>query len=281
MGESRRRRWVIAELCSALVLGALAWALFVTGRPRSDRDWAPDHKIEARVTFEAESVRVDSVRDFRHSRGGAFEAAYRSERFDLADVRRVWFALAPFTGAWSGLAHTFVSFELAGGRFLAVSVEARRERGEAYSLWGGLTRRFEVTYVVGTESDLLGVRALRGDILYLYPSEASPDQAREMLADMLRRAQALQAEPEFYNTVTNNSATNLREHVNRVAPEPLPFGWGILFPGYSDELALERGLLATDLSLEAARVRYRVDERAKAVLAEGAPDFSVRIRGGS
>ena len=58
------------------------------GRPRSDRDWAPDHKIEARVTFEAESVRVDSVRDFRHSRGGAFEAAYRSERFDLADVRR-------------------------------------------------------------------------------------------------------------------------------------------------------------------------------------------------
>ena len=110
---------------------------------------------------------------------------------------------------------------------------------------------------MGTESDLLGVRALRGDVLYLYPSKASPDQAREMLADMLRRAQALHTEPEFYNTVTNNCATNLREHVNRIAAEPLPFGWGILFPGYSDELARARGLLATDLSLEAARTRYR------------------------
>jgi hypothetical protein len=70
---------------------------------------------------------------------------------------------------------------------------------------------------------------------------------------MLRRAQALQAEPEFYNTFANNCATNLRTHVNRTAAEPLPFGWGILFPGYSDELALERGLLATDLPLEAAR----------------------------
>ena len=278
MGEPRRRRWVIVEFCAALVLGALAWALFVVGMPRSDRDWTSDHMTEARVTFEGESVRVDDVRDFRHSPGGAFEEAYRSETFDLSDVRRVWLVLAPFTGAWSGLAHTFVSFELAGGRFLAISVEARREQGEDYSLWGGLTRRFEVTYVVGTESDLLGVRALRGDVLYLYPSKASPDQAREMLADMLRRAQALHTEPEFYNTITNNCATNLREHVNRVAAEPLPFGWGILFPGFADGLALKRGLLDTELSLEAARTRYRADELAEAALADGAADFSVGIR---
>ena len=46
----------------------------------------------------------------------------------------LWLDATPFTGAWSGLAHTFVSFELAGGRFLAISVEARRERGEDYAL---------------------------------------------------------------------------------------------------------------------------------------------------
>jgi hypothetical protein len=85
MGQVRRRRWVIVEFCAALVLGALAWALFSNGTPQSDGDWAPDHVVEARVTFEGESVRVDNVRDFRHSRGGAFEAAYRSETFDLAD----------------------------------------------------------------------------------------------------------------------------------------------------------------------------------------------------
>ena len=126
---------------------------------------------------------------------------------------------------------------------LRCSVEARRERGEDYSLWAGLTRRFEVTYVVGTESDLLGVRALRGDILYLYPSKASPDQAREMLTDMLRRAQALEAEPEFYNTVANTSGGCWRP-----------------------------------ICRSRRRARYRADERAEAVLVEGVADFSGRIR---
>jgi hypothetical protein len=248
-------------------------------QPLSGRDWAADHAVQPRIAFDGTTARVDSLRDFRHGPGGTFTPAYRTESFDLADVRAVWFALAPFSNRWDALAHTFVSFELDDGRFLAVSVEARRERDEAYSLLGGLTRRFEVTYVVGTEDDLLGMRALRGDTLYLYPSRATPQQARAMLSDMLQRAESLRAEPEFYNTLLNNCATNLREHVNRVATEPLPFGWAVLLPGYSDELALERGLLDTDLPLAEARRRYRVDELARASLAEGADGFSAHIRG--
>jgi hypothetical protein len=252
--------------------------LLTGGAPSSTRDWAPDHAAQPIVAISGSTVRIDSVRDFRHRPGGAFDVAYRSVAFDTTDVRAVWFALAPFADSWSGLAHVFVSFELADGRFIAVSVEARRERDESYSLVGGVTRRFEVTYVVGTESDLLGLRALRGDILYLYPSKATPAQARAMLLDMLARAQALRSSPEFYNTLTNNCATNLRTHVNRVATKPLPLGWAILFPGYSDELALERGLLATDLPLDQAREKYRVDERVRTELATGDTHFSQRIR---
>jgi hypothetical protein len=273
----RRRAWL------ASLVGAAAIALVVTGSrmkgaPRTDRDWAPDHAVQAIPTVTASSVRIDSIRDFRHGSQGAFTTGYRTESFDLSRVRGVWFVLAPFTGAWSGLAHTFVSFELDDGRFLAVSVEARREVGESYSLVGGLTHRFEVTYVIGTEEDLLGLRALRGDVLYLYPSNATRDQARAMLADMLARAGSLQTRPEFYDTLTNNCATNLRDHVNGVIEQRLPFGWGVLFPGYSDKLALERGLLATDLPLEAARQRYRVDELVREALAEGGEGFSERIR---
>jgi hypothetical protein len=125
---------------------------------------------------------------------------------------------------------------------------------------------------------MLGMRALRGDTLYLYPSRATPEQARTMLIDMLERSESLRTSPEFYNTLINNCATNLREHVNKVVSEPLPFGWAVLLPGYSDALALERGLLATELSLEEARVRYRVDEPARVALGEGSEDFSARIR---
>jgi hypothetical protein len=276
----RRRVLALAVALAGTLVLAVAAVRVAGGAPSADRDWAVDQAVAPSVTVAGSQVRIENLRDFRHRPATEPELVYRTETFDLAQVRDVWFALAPFAERWRGLAHTFVSFGLDDGRYLSVSVEARRERDEAYSLVGGLTRRFEVAYVVGTESDLIGLRALRGDTLYLYPSRATPEQARSLLADMLQRAEELRTRPEFYNTLTNNCATNLRDHVNRVVAEPLPFGWGVIFPGYSDELALGRGLLATELSLEEARRLFRVDEAARAALAEGAPDFSARIRAG-
>lgn len=264
----------------ALVLLAFLTVRLTAGSPSAGRDWALEQAVAPAVVTEGSRVRVEGVRDFHHRAGAEPETAYRTESFDLADVRSVWFALAPFAQRWRGLAHTFVSFELGDGRFLSVSVEARRERDEAYSLLGGLTRRFEVAYVIGTESDLIGLRALRGDTLYLYPSRATPEQASALLADMLRRAEELRTRPEFYHTLVNNCATNLRDHVNRVVADPLPYGWAVIFPGWSDELAVERGLLATELPLDQARRRFRVDELARAALASGDPDFSRSIRAG-
>jgi hypothetical protein len=272
------RQVALFALVGLLVLGVVVAFGYFLRKPLSHRDWATDHAVQPHVTFQDGFIEVENLRDFRHGPNGTYQQSYRSERFELASVRGVWFALAPFIERWDALAHTFVSFELEGGRFLAVSVEARRERDERYSVWGGLLRRFEVTYVVGTERDMLGMRALRGDTLYLYPSRATPEQARTMLIDMLERSESLRTSPEFYNTLINNCATNLREHVNKVVSEPLPFGWAVLLPGYSDALALERGLLATELSLEEARVRYRVDELARVALGEGSEDFSARIR---
>jgi hypothetical protein len=71
--------------------------------------------------------------------------------------------------------------------------------------------------------------------------------------------------------------TALREHVNRIATRRLPWGWGLLLPGFSDGWALRQGLLGTTLGLEEARVRFRVDERAREALRMGEP-ISVRIR---
>ena len=47
--------------------------------------------------------------------------------------------VVPFTGS-STMAHTFLSFEFAGPRFVAISVEARKERGERYGPVKGLLR---------------------------------------------------------------------------------------------------------------------------------------------
>lgn len=261
---------------------ALAAVWFVTaGRraPRSDRSWATDHARPVRVEIGASTIVLRDVRDFRWTSQVDFEERYRTERIDLDEVRGVWFVLAPFARRWRGLAHSFVSFELTGDRFLAVSVEARREQGESYSLVRGLWRGFETTYVVGTEQDLVGLRALRGDTLFLYPARATPGQARAVLVDMMERAEALQRSPEFYHTILNNCNTNLRNHVNAVAPGTLPWGWGILLPGYSDAMALEHGLLDTGLGIDAARRHFRIDRRAREMVGAG-DDFGRLVREG-
>lgn len=279
-GPSSPHRRLLIILATLLLLAGAALAVDLIRRaPANDRDWVADHARPAGVSVRGRQVHIEDLRDFRHAADGSFEPAYRTAVYDADDVRSVWLVLAPFARRWRGLAHTFVSFELTGERFVAVSVEARRERGEDYSLLGGLLRRFEVTYVVGTEEDLVGLRALRGDTLYLYPTAATPEQGSELLLDMMGRAGALEASPEFYNTLSNNCTTNLRDHVNALFQGALPWGWGVLLPGYSDGLALEAGLLDTDLPLEDARVRFRVDEKARAALDRGA-DLSLAMRRG-
>ena len=259
----------------ALFFGGVALA---RGAPSNDRTWAADQARLPAIRFEGDAVFLSDIRDFDHTGEGEPRERYRDERYRLDEVQRVWFALAPFANRYRGLAHTFLTFEFADGRFLAVSVEARRERDESYGLLGGIFRAFELTYVIGTEEDLLVVRALRGDTLFLYPARATPAQSRDLFADMLRRADATHREPEYYHTLFNNCNTNLRDHVNRATPAELPWGWGILLPGFSDELALREGLLDTDLDLEAARARFRVDHHARDALLRGASDFSGTIR---
>lgn len=270
--------WALAALAAVILLGPVrAWWV---RQPRSDRDWAADHAVPAQIEIDGDRVRIRNLRDFRHRPGGGYEEVYGELAFDARDVRATWFVLAPFANRWRGLAHTFLTFELTGDRFLAVSMEARREAHEAYSLLGGVMRRFELTYVVGTEADLLGLRVMRGDRLYLYPARATPEQSRALLLDMLTRAERVRAEPEFYHTLLNSCATNVRDHVNRIAnAEVLPYGWGMLLPGYSDGLALGRGLIETDLKLEEARERFRVDGWARDALPER-ESFSVAVRRG-
>ncbi|MFN2373418.1 MAG: DUF4105 domain-containing protein, partial [Cyclonatronaceae bacterium] len=103
-----------------------------------------------------------------------------------------------------------------------------------------------------------------------------PAQVRELFVTMLTRAQQLEYEPEFYNTITNNCTTNIVDAVNVIATELIPYSLGIFLPGYSDNLAHRLGFINSDLPLEEAREQYKVDENSAANL--DAADFSHRIR---
>ena len=81
---------------------------------------------------------------------------------------------------------------------------------------------------------------------------------------------------EFYHTLTNNCTTNIRDHINRLSPNRVPYDYRVLLPGNSDKLAFELGLLDTDTTFEQTRLRNRVNYRAYVYRDD--PEFSTKIR---
>lgn len=264
-----------------LLLGIIAVVLIATWAflaPSQDRDWSDEQYQLARARFDGDVVHLSAVRNFIWRGDTTFVPNWEERDYRLDQVATAWYILVPFSKNWRGPAHSFVSFGFDDGRYLAISVEARREKGEIYGIVTGMLRRFELIYIVGDEHDLIGRRVASGlDQVYLYPIKADRAALRAMLTGMLERANRLYEQPEFYNTVSNNCTVNLVRHVNEVAPGFMSAAsWRIALPGYSDVIAHRLGLIDSTLPIEEARKRFRITEKAKAAL--GNPDFSVLIR---
>jgi hypothetical protein len=269
---SVRRLTVILALA---FLGAVA-AFWSIVRPSNDRDWVPEQAILPLAQIDGEDVLITNVRNSFYRSTTDFDVRFEDRSYDLSELSTVWFVMEPFSD-FRGAAHTFLSFGFEGGEYVSISVEIRKERDEAFSMWKGILRQYELMYVIGDERDLIGLRANhRHDDVYVYPMRATPDQARALFLSMLDRTNRLAERPEFYHTLWNNCTTNIIAHVNDLVPETIPKSWKVLFPGASDRLAYELKLIETDLPFEASRERFHVNDRA-AMFADD-PDFSRRIR---
>ena len=269
--------WLRAGAALVALLVVAGGVVLAFRRPSAERRWAEDQSVLPEAVFEGSRVTIRGVRAFRWTSATAYTAAWEDRSYDLDQVATAWYVLVPFSEKWRGPAHAFVSFGFDDGRYLAISVEARREAGESYGVLAGMLRRFELLYVVGDERDLVGRRAVYdGNDVFLYPVRADRAVVRAVLVAMRERANALRQRPEFYNTFTNNCTLNLVRHVNALSPGRIPGSWRIVLPGYSDEVALGLGLIDSTGPVAAARERFRINARARAAL--DAPDFSRRIR---
>ena len=268
---------VSAWVWIALAGMALGFALRAIPEPSHDRAWLEPQAQLAQASFEPDRVHIRGVRDFRYGPGGAVTRAAWDERsYELKDLQTAWLGVSSFGGI-PGVGHVFASFGFADGRYLAVSVESRRELGESYDPVRGMFRAYELIYVIGDERDIVGLRSnVWADPVYLYPLRTTPEALRAAFLDILQRANALASQPEFYDTVTSSCSSNLVRHVNRAAPGRVPGSIKSLLAAYSDALAHEVGLLEFEGSLDEARARFRVNERAAGDVDAG--DFSARIR---
>lgn len=118
--------------------------------------------------------------------------------------------------------------------------------------------------MIGTESDVIKVRTnYRINEVYMYPIKTEKEKIQQLFRSMLIRADKLQKEPEFYNTVWNNCATSILFHTNSLRNMKIIAGKYTLLPSHSDQIVYEAGLIDTKLPLNEARKYYRIDTIAR------------------
>ncbi len=244
--------------------------------PVDQKNWRPDLAIQAYAEFQGKDVLIKHVRDCRYRSESDYDVRHYDLRFTLNDVKSVDFLIVPFRET-PLLAHTMLSFGLQDGRHFIISVEARLGQGQTYTAAAGTGKNFELIYVIGDERDLIPLRTIVRKVdVYLYRGRATPQQAQDLLVDMLDRANKLQRSPEYYETISNNCTTNIVNHINKLRPGEIPFDLRTVLPGHSDRLAYELGLLEIDGPFEPARQRARITELANRFA--GSEDFSSKIR---
>ncbi len=272
--KARSKRWAI--LASALPsLVVLGWWLNLS--PSNDREWLDEVAKPARAQINGDRVTIQNVRNFEYRSNEDYTPHWETREYDLSKLRGVDL----FLSTWGSplIAHTIASWDFGDGQHLAVSIETRKEVGEEYSAVLGFFRQFELYYVVADEQDLVGVRTnFRGEDVRLYHLKTKPALARGILLDYLDEINRLADEPFWYNALTHNCTTNIRHHVEHVAPSGRIMDWRVLVNGRLDELGYERGNVDTSLPFDVLRERSRISERARQ-LPKGA-DFSAWIREG-
>jgi Domain of unknown function (DUF4105) len=269
--------WVVPgrRMSAALVvlyLGVVGWWLSIS--PSQDRPWRPEVAVTPRALIDGDRVHLTGVRNFKYRSRDDFDVRYEERELSLSHLSGVDF----YVSYWSEgpVAHTFLSFIFDNAQPLSISIETRPEVGEGFAPIASLFKQFELIYVVGDELDLVGVRTNhRRETVYLYHMNTSTEMARRLLLIYLTRINELADRPEFYHLLSNSCTINIVRYAN-AAGRVGGFDIRHLLNGLIDGYLYDSGRINTSLPYEELRQRSLINEAAQA--ADGAPDFSERIR---
>jgi len=270
-------RWRWRAVAGFLVVFAAVLARFFSVEPSNARDWQPDVAVLPSAEISGDIITVRNIRNFDYRSETDYTPAYYDKRFDLNKLEGVDLVAVYWMGP--AIAHTFLSFAFADGEHLAISIETRKEKGEAYSTVKGFFRQYETYYVVADERDVIRLRTnYRRDPpedVYVYRIQGPIENGRRVFLAYMKQINALGQRPKFYNTLVGNCTVDIWFNTLDNTTH-LPFSWKILASGYVPEYLHEAGRLGTSVPFAELQRRAHVNARAQA--ADAAPDFSQRIR---
>jgi hypothetical protein len=268
-----RRPRIYAAL-AAVLLGVVVWWLSIS--PSHDREWRPEVAVMPRAMIDGDRVRLTGVRNIEYRTLEDFTVRYEERELSFSHLTGLDFYVSYWREGLVG--HTFLSFVFDNAPPLSISIETRPEVGEGFDPIASLFKQFELFYAVGDERDIVGVRTNhRHETVYLYRLNTPVDDVRQLFRIYLDRINELADKPEFYHLLSNSCTVNIIRYANAAGREGR-FDIRHLFNGLIDSYLYHSGRVDTTLPFDELRRRSLINEAAQA--ADGAPDFSQRIRAG-
>jgi len=230
-------KWIIIAL---VLLGLVSALLYVFITPKQESNWVSEHTLLPAIAIDKNNVSVKNIRDFRWQLIDKMH--HKNMQFQLEDIVKLKAVVSHFS-AISEIAHVFIIFGLDDGRELGVSIEARREQGESFSIQGGLLAQFELMYVLATTDDLLGIRKLNQESIHVYPIKASAKKIQALFLLIANDVNALNKEPEMYHLFFKNCTNQLVKQVSALTDQQYPWFFQTLAPGKTGEILFDLGLI--------------------------------------
>ncbi len=267
----RRYGIMVSVLLFFLVVG---WFFLLL--PSNTRDWQPDVAVLTSAEINGDTVTVHNIRYCDYQSETDYTCRYYDRTVSLKNLQTIDLFLV-YWGSPS-IAHTMLSFGFKDGSYICFSIETRKEKGEDYSTIKGFFRQYEQIYIVADERDVIRLRTnYRKEDVYLYRLQISPTMVRKVFLDYLGTINSLYQTPEWYNALTANCTTSLRQHTVPYNPDA-KFDWRIIVNGYLDEMIYERRFVITSLPFAELKQQSYINPQAQAISQD--QDFSLLIRQG-
>lgn len=241
----RRKRTMWWFLGAFVVV--LAWWWFIPAS--NDRDWLPEYARMASVEVDGDRVTVRNMRNCDYRSVTDFDVHYEDRTFDLNDLETVDFVCS----SWGikDVVHTLLTFGFRDGEHIVLSIETRREKGEPDSTLRSVFKQYELIYILADECDVFRLRTnFRKENVYVFPTTATPEQARVLFRAVIDKVNDLNQNPGYYNLITQNCTTGLVPFVESIYPTEPRFSWRYLLNANTARMSYEDGHIASPLSFE-------------------------------
>ncbi|MEH6456051.1 MAG: DUF4105 domain-containing protein [Cocleimonas sp.] len=229
---------------------AISFVIYSLTNPSNNKNWSLGNSKTASIEINEGQVVINNFRDadWQNLDSASLkndDGLFKDIEFKLSDIQSLKAVVSHFAPL-SEIAHIFIMFELKDSTVIGLSVEARKELGEEYSLSGGLSAKFELIYLLASYRDIVGIRLMRNEDVYSYPIKATAEEAQSLFKVVAARTNKIDKEPELYHLFLKNCTTEIVKLVNQIADNEFPRLTQSFMPGDAGKALYKMNLIDSD-----------------------------------